>query len=302
MAEDELKSKTFEGFSSPNYTQVPDALFDYLLPDLSEIEIKVLLYIIRRTFGFKKDSDNISLRQLSEGITTKDGKQLDRGTGLSKSGVTKALLSLRKKGILIRYRNSDTVRGSTPTTYRLRMAGDPLDNQDEVPDVGDYPLSTGVDTPVHRRGHPLSTGIDTPVHGGRQPLSTGVDTQETVKQQTEVRERDLEFSNGRVVRINYSETRRALQPYIEDFAREFGDEAKLSSSLSRAVNLCDRSGLDIDEFIDVLLAARAKTKEKSASISKQAGDGGMWGTKKNRMPYWFKIVEDMLGLKDQQSG
>jgi hypothetical protein len=48
----------FEGFSRPNYTQVPDELFDVLMPDLTEAELRVLLYIIRRTFGFKKDSES----------------------------------------------------------------------------------------------------------------------------------------------------------------------------------------------------------------------------------------------------
>ena len=41
----------FEGFSSPNYTQVPDELFDILMPSLTDAELRVLLYIIRRTFG-----------------------------------------------------------------------------------------------------------------------------------------------------------------------------------------------------------------------------------------------------------
>ena len=36
-------------------------LFDELLPYLSEAELKVLLYIVRRTFGFKKEADAISV-------------------------------------------------------------------------------------------------------------------------------------------------------------------------------------------------------------------------------------------------
>jgi hypothetical protein len=62
--------KHFRGYSKPNYTPVPDELFDEQLPDLSGAELKVLLYIIRRTFGFKKERDNISLNQLLHGITT----------------------------------------------------------------------------------------------------------------------------------------------------------------------------------------------------------------------------------------
>jgi phage replication O-like protein O len=116
----------FAGFSSPNFTQVPDELFDQLLPDLSGAETKVLLYIIRRTFGFKKDSDDISLSQLVDGITTLDGRQLDRGTGLSKSTVSLALKSLVAEGILIANRNRSKEKGDQATTYSLHFKVDPV--------------------------------------------------------------------------------------------------------------------------------------------------------------------------------
>ena len=69
----------FRGFSGPNYTPVPDELFDELMVELSGAELKVLLYIIRRTFGFKRDADMISLSQMLNGIRTPDGRVLDRG-------------------------------------------------------------------------------------------------------------------------------------------------------------------------------------------------------------------------------
>ncbi len=61
----------FAGFATPRYTPIPDALFDELLPDFSGAELKVLLYVMRRTMGFKKDSDTISLGQICAGITTR---------------------------------------------------------------------------------------------------------------------------------------------------------------------------------------------------------------------------------------
>src|ERR671917_470428 len=45
----------FKGFLSPRYTQVPNELFDELMVHLSGAELKVLLYVIRRTFGFEKN-------------------------------------------------------------------------------------------------------------------------------------------------------------------------------------------------------------------------------------------------------
>ena len=64
------RSIVFDGYWKPTYTMVPDQLFDEQLPYLSGAELKVLLYIMRRTFGFKKDSDDISFSQICDAITT----------------------------------------------------------------------------------------------------------------------------------------------------------------------------------------------------------------------------------------
>jgi hypothetical protein len=112
----------FIGFSSPRYTQVPDELFDDLLPDLTGAELKVLMYVIRRTFGFKRDSDHISLSQMVQGITRKDGSVLDRGTGLTKESVIKAARTLVDKGILVRTRVTSVDKGFESTEYSLKIA------------------------------------------------------------------------------------------------------------------------------------------------------------------------------------
>lgn len=62
------------GVPAPNYTQTPNALFA-LLPVMHEAEIKVTLAIARKTFGWHKERDMLSLSQL-EGLT-----------GLSRQGV-----------------------------------------------------------------------------------------------------------------------------------------------------------------------------------------------------------------------
>src|SRR3954467_12959511 len=100
MSSDTADQMTFRGFRSPNYTQVPDELFDELLSVLSGAELKVLLYIIRRTFGFKRDADAISLSQMMSGIVTHDGDRLDRGVGLSKPTLLQALRSLEANNII----------------------------------------------------------------------------------------------------------------------------------------------------------------------------------------------------------
>jgi DNA-binding MarR family transcriptional regulator len=112
----------FKGFESPAFTQMPNAIVDELLPELNEGELKILLYIVRRTFGFHRDHDDISIKQLTDGITTKDGRQLDRGTGMSRSAVVRALKGLQDKGVIVSQRNVSQERGNEPNTYSLKFS------------------------------------------------------------------------------------------------------------------------------------------------------------------------------------
>ena len=115
----------FRGYTSPHYTMVPDELFDEQLPYLSGAELKALLYIMRRTFGFKKTSDDISLSQICEGIVTRDGKVLDQGTGLSRSTAQVAIKGLVAKNLIQTTRRYSAARGFEATTYGLNLCTTP---------------------------------------------------------------------------------------------------------------------------------------------------------------------------------
>ncbi len=90
-----------------------------------------------------------------------------------------------------------------------------------------------------------------------------------------------------------------IRAFVEDFAREFNDQATLATSTTRAVNLYRRSGATLDAFLGRLYEARSIVKEHSAHIRKEA-DGGGWAVK-NKMPYFFSVVEDLVGLRDDQA-
>ncbi|MCB0486092.1 MAG: replication protein [Flavobacteriaceae bacterium] len=109
------------GFYAPNTTPIPDDVFDKLLAVLSGAELKVLLYICRRTFGFKKQKDSISLNQMVNGIKKKNGEVLDAGTGLGKASVARAAKSLEEMGAIVRIQNRSTKKGDEPTTYSLNV-------------------------------------------------------------------------------------------------------------------------------------------------------------------------------------
>lgn len=101
----------------PNSTQIPDHFLDFVMQDLTESELKVALYILRRTFGFQKDGDRISLSQLVDGITRRDGRRLDRGTGLSRSSVVRGIKGLEARGLLQAHRTPGTKQNAPETTY-----------------------------------------------------------------------------------------------------------------------------------------------------------------------------------------
>lgn len=111
----------FAGFKNLNSTPIPDEFFDLLAVNLSEAELRVLLYIMRRTFGFKKKADAISLSQLTGGIRRRDGSMLDYGTGLSKPAVLKAVSGLQSKGIIsVEKRTGEDGRNEV-NVYQLRF-------------------------------------------------------------------------------------------------------------------------------------------------------------------------------------
>lgn len=85
---------------SPNHTQIPNDYLDMFMPHLSGAEWKCLCYIARRTFGFQKRADQIAFSQFENGITTKDGKILDYGTGLSRPKISESLHRLIEVGLL----------------------------------------------------------------------------------------------------------------------------------------------------------------------------------------------------------
>lgn len=84
----------------PNFTQIPNVFLDEMMQDLEKSELKVILYVMRRTYGFGKQKDRISFSQMRDGITDKNGKKLDKGTGLKDNSISNAITSLEQKGIL----------------------------------------------------------------------------------------------------------------------------------------------------------------------------------------------------------
>jgi hypothetical protein len=102
----------------------------------------------------------------------------------------------------------------------------------------------------------------------------------------------------------YGEERQVIMDYVARFSKEFNDHASLKTSTTRAFNLFKRSGLPLGSFIGRMYEAQAITKESAARVPKkrvlsstQSGTVEKGRPAKNRMAYWFSVVEDRLGLR-----
>lgn len=98
---------------APNFTMTPNELFDHWLPHLGLGEIRVLLVVIRKTFGWHKPRDNISI------------SQLEKFTGLSRANVIISIKKLIEKGLI--EKEITGIFGKEETYYSLIVS--PSDDQ-----------------------------------------------------------------------------------------------------------------------------------------------------------------------------
>ena len=110
------------GLRIPNSTQMPNEVLDNYIADLNEAELKVLLYLVRKTFGYNKVmGDAIALSQFMNGTKRKDGTIQDRGTGLSKTSILQALGTLEKIGFVEITKKSKEDGSKDTSFYRLKI-------------------------------------------------------------------------------------------------------------------------------------------------------------------------------------
>jgi phage replication O-like protein O len=96
--------KSFDD-DSYTFTKTPNDLSDHWLPFLKEGELKVLVVIMRKTIGYGKKVDWISL------------SQLEKFTGLARKTILDSVESLLSKGLIIK--NLIGKKGSQKTYYEV---------------------------------------------------------------------------------------------------------------------------------------------------------------------------------------
>ena len=138
--------------SPPNYTQLPNALIDYWMTELSHPELKVMLFIARKTFGWHKVRDRLSI------------SQIDVATGCGRSRTCKTLCSLIERGLIIKVIEGEL--GNEKVYYELNIT------EVFIQKTADEGVSNG--------------------HGGGCPIDTGGGVQQTPTKERDTKERKKE--------------------------------------------------------------------------------------------------------------
>jgi hypothetical protein len=194
-----VKMSEFTGFEPSNTTPVPDVLFDELLTELSGAELKVVLYIIRRTRGFKKDTDAISLNQFQKGIKKRDGTVLDKGCGIKdRQTIVNAIDSLEDKKCIESIKSKTASGDNDVTRYRIRfkkVVGNSNHLQDDEQKGGRENLPPWLEKPTTVVGNSNRGSMENPtrVVGNSNPQETVL--QQTVSQETVRQHHDTQDSN-----------------------------------------------------------------------------------------------------------
>lgn len=150
---------------APNYTHTPNVCFDEIFKTLTEGELRVILVIIRQTFGWHKNYDRISLNQLAE------------KSGMERKSVCRSLNSLIKKNLICKRKIGDP--GKEKCYYNLVME---QVNQEE--DLDNDGIETQEDEELISNNLYQCPKDTTPVSVGHPPSVRKTPTKETLTKET----------------------------------------------------------------------------------------------------------------------
>ena len=85
---------------------------------------------------------------------------------------------------------------------------------------------------------------------------------------------------------------------MEEISTRLHDDPKhVRSNITRATRLWQASGLDERAFVEQVLYQARSLAQAQGNVTKRAGDGtGL----RNKVPYFFAVAEDLLGLRERR--
>lgn len=165
------KNWKFAGFDDPeeNWVKLPKAIYENLARFSSEAELKVVLYVLRHTWGYGDDYKALSVNDICHGRRRRDGSQIDNGTGLQPQAVRDGIQRAIDHGFL-RVWLDDSDAGRQTKYYMLARS----DVEEVPPGTEQLP---GEDHPGEGEDHPevkITHGGGENHRGGRVKITPTV--------------------------------------------------------------------------------------------------------------------------------
>ena len=118
----------------PNHTQIPNIIIDRHMAELSHAQFKVLMAICRKTIGWHKQSDYISISQIVE------------LAGVSNKTVVGAIKQLEKKGFIVTQKTNRSTTLITINYEVTSVVSTPTSVMVTPPSVVSTPVTSVVST------------------------------------------------------------------------------------------------------------------------------------------------------------
>ncbi len=112
-----------------NTFQVPNILVDELIAELTGNELKCYLFIVRKTRGWNKESDTISVSQFCDALKISNRSAIDSCRGLVEKGLIIQKIEYRKSTI---FSLSDIKKPCKPDEKTSPVAGEKTSPQEET--------------------------------------------------------------------------------------------------------------------------------------------------------------------------
>ena len=114
----------FSGFhpSSANYSRLPHQLIEELHTFTSLAELKIVLYVLRHTWGYQDDYKRITLEEFEHGRKERDGTRIDEGVGMTKPSIIDGIKRAIEHGFLHSH-TDETDNARVKKFYSLTESG-----------------------------------------------------------------------------------------------------------------------------------------------------------------------------------
>jgi len=243
---------SFPGYRGPRFTPIPDEFLDHQLADLTSAEAKVMLFLFRKTYGYRKSADRVSFAQLQRGTMSSDGTIIDRGTGLSKATIWRALKGLQQKRLIEVYRQTTPAGDPDVNYYRIREAEGP---PGAAPSTADGPSAPSGDSfvPADPRKEPSSARSRGSFHSETTHVSKRNDPRFKTKPPGGFR---TETTTEHITREDSTRQNYTLLPPITDLAANFlrsigypkPARAKSERTIQILCDLATKEDYDLDDL------------------------------------------------------